>query len=61
MSEIVTSGVIWPDKKQYHNQMWFKLLYYRIWIRDVFWLGPPAPKVLGSDSKHISNSDVAPF
>ena len=31
--------------------MWLELLYYRIWIRDVFWLGPPAPKVLGSDSK----------
>ena len=29
----------------------FTLLDYRIWIRDVFWLVPPAPKVLGSDSK----------
>ena len=22
------------------NQMWFEFLYYTIWIRDVFWLGP---------------------
>ena len=30
--------------------MWFKLLYYRIWIRDVFGLDPIA--------KQISNPDV---
>ena len=29
------------------------------WSRDAFWLGRPAPKVLGP--KHISNPDVAPF
>ena len=29
------------------------------WIRDVFWFGPPAPKVPGT--KHVSNPDVAPF
>ena len=28
-----------------------KLLYHRIWIRDVCWSGPQAPKVLGFDSK----------
>ena len=32
--------------------MWFKLLYCRTWIRDVFWLGPPAPKALGTDRKN---------
>ena len=30
-------------------QMGVKLL--SCWIRDVFWLGPPAPKVLRSDKK----------
>ena len=38
----------------------FKLLYYRIWIpiRDVFWLGPPAPKVLGSYSKNTDQIQI---
>ena len=35
------------------------LTYFFYWIPDVFWLGPPAPKVLAA--KHISNPDVAPF
>ena len=26
------------------------------WIRDVFWLGLPAPHVLGSDKKNIQNN-----
>ena len=30
------------------NEAGLKLLYYRIWIRGVFWLVPPAPKVLGA-------------
>ena len=42
------------------NQMGFKLLLYRICIRDVLWLEPPAPKVLVG-AEHISNPDVAPF
>ena len=36
------------------NKMWVKLLYDRIWIRDVCWLGPLGPEVLGSDSKNTS-------
>ena len=49
------------------NGMGYTLLYAGFetcfgWVRDVFWLGPPAPKVLGSGSickKHIPNPDVA--
>ena len=37
-------------KKEIINHMCFKLLYYRIRVRDVFWLGPQR-KVLVSDSK----------
>ena len=37
----------------------FKLSVDSCWIRDVFWLGPPAPKVLGA--KRISNQGGAMF
>ena len=30
------------------NQMGCKLLYYTIWIRDVFWLGPLGPGTKGA-------------
>ena len=29
------------------HAMGFKLLYYRIWIRDVFWLGRPGTQGAG--------------
>ena len=56
--------VVVPEKKHHNNKyiMGFKLIYTGYWIRDVFWLGTPAPKapkVLGA--KYISNPDVAPF
>ena len=34
--------------------MGFTLLHYRIWIRKVCWLAPPAPKELGTDSTNTS-------
>ena len=43
------------------NQVGFKLLYYQIWIRDVFCLGPLGLGTKGAGSweqKHISNPDV---
>ena len=36
-------GRIGLQTKSIINRMGFKLRDYRIWIRDVFWLGPPAP------------------
>ena len=46
-------------EKQPCTQWAFELLYYRTGIRDVFWLGPAVPKVLGA--KHISNPRVCPI
>ena len=39
------------EKKQSSIKCGLNFFIYRIWIRGVFWLGPPAPKMLGSDSK----------
>ena len=40
----------WPETPII-NKMWFKLLHYRIWIRDVFWLGALGPGTKGAGSK----------
>ena len=44
----------WRCGMYLENKMWFKLLYDRIWIRDVFWLGPAAPMVQGSHTPKTS-------
>ena len=41
------------------HQMWFKLLDYRIWIRDVFWLGFWHPRCWDPIAIYISNPDLA--
>ena len=51
--QVVEDG-IGLSKSSIINKMGVKLLYYRIWIRGVLWLGPGAPKVLGSNSKNTS-------
>ena len=48
---VVPCGPTWPKKKIRQKKRGVKLL--SCWIRDVFCL-PPAPKVLGSDSKNTS-------
>ena len=35
------------------DRMGFNFLHYRIKTRDVFWLRPPAPSVLRSESKNM--------
>ena len=47
-----------PESKAITNKMEFKLL--PCWIRDVFWLGPPAASNVPGP-KDMSNPDVAPF
>ena len=47
------------------HHMGFKLLYYKIWIRDVFWLGPSGPPGTKSawdpTAQYMSDSVVLPF
>ena len=49
------------------NEMGFKLLYYRIWIPDVFWVGGPLTRgtkgagIRYKLQKNIPNPDFAPF
>ena len=42
---------------QLHNEL-NGILNSLFWIRAVFWLGPPAPKVLGSDSNPTSRIKI---
>ena len=57
----IEGTVTFACEKSTINEMELKLLYYRIWTRDVFWLGRLGTyRCWDPIAKHISNPDVAP-